>query len=106
MLEGNQVPVPISKFVPRYQLNHYKYKVKVQVSGLLTTDMVTLWLYWNQNWDIKERIVENYEGTDAETGQMTLWVNFPSPEQIDNLPESYEIYGHTIKIYHKRITNP
>ena len=76
------------------------------MSGLLTTDLVALWLHWNQEWNIKERIVENYEGTHAETGLMTLYVNFPNPEAIQNLPESYEIYGHTIKIHHRRIANP
>ena len=56
-----------------------------------------------QEWDIKEAIVENFEGTNAETGSMILYVNFTSAEQIENLPESYEIYGHTVRIHHKRI---
>ena len=37
---------------------------------------------------------------------MTLFVNFPSAECIENLPESYEAYGYTIKIFHKKILNP
>ena len=106
MLERAEIPVPASEYVPRYKINHRKYKIRVQVGGLLTTDLVTLWLHWNQDWDIKERIVENYEGTHAETGLMTLYVNFPNLEAIQNLPDSYEIYGHTIKIHHRKIANP
>ena len=65
-----------------------------------------MWLHWNQQWDIKERIVENYPGTHAETGWMTLWVDFPHPNQIENITETVEIYGQTIKIHHRKILSP
>jgi len=49
-------------------LNHHKYRIRVSAGGLLTTDLVTAWLKTHQGWDIKEIIVENYAGTNAETG--------------------------------------
>ena len=49
------------------------------MGGLLTTDIATHWLQTEQGWNIKERIIDNLEGLHAETGQMTLFVDFPTP---------------------------
>ena len=37
---------------------------------------------------------------------MTLFVDFPTPQHIENLPDSYEAYGCTIRLYHKKIATP
>ena len=59
-----------------------------------------------QGWDIKEAIVENFGGTNAETSHITLFVSFPSIEHIEQLPDSYEMYGYTLKLYHNKVVNP
>ena len=50
--------------------------------------------------------MENFEGTNAETGNITLFVNSPSIEHIEKLPDSYEMYGYTLKLYHNKVVNP
>ena len=67
--------------------------------------MATQWLKSYEGWDIREIIIENHPGTSAETGKMTMFVRFPSAEHIHSLPESFEAYGQTIKIFHKKTTN-
>ena len=100
------IPIPSCQFVPKYKINHHKYKVRITAGGLLTTDLAIDWLKTNQGWDIKEIIIENRIGTTAETGKMTLFVNFPTVECVQNLPDSYNVYGYTIKISHQKILTP
>lgn len=105
MVEQISYPVPSCQYVPKYQTNLHKYKIRLSLGGLLTADMATHWLKSYEGWDIKEIIIENHPGTSAESGRITMFVKFPSAEHIHNLPESYEAYGQTIKIFHKKTTN-